>query len=250
MQISAVIPAHNEEGNVQSMARLLFGNLGKSLIQVVVVDDCSSDNTGKILEQMRGKYPKLTVVHRKRNGGVGNAIREGLSMVSKEATHVLLLDCDFTKNTIDIKKLVTAGRNADGVVGARFIRGGRLEGYALPKKIANRAFHILVKFLLGMKQWDVTNNFKFYKKEIIDKILPYLESSGFSINAETGIYPILMGYKIYEVPVSWIERGTGMGISNFKVLKVGPGYLKVFLKALQYKYFGFPSRVAAAIRKV
>ncbi|MBI4058795.1 glycosyltransferase [Candidatus Microgenomates bacterium] len=243
MKISVVIPAHNEEGNIKNMARLLFGNLGKNLMQVVVVDDCSTDSTGKILDKLKKKYPKLTVVHRKRNGGVGNAIREGLKAISDQATHVLLLDCDFTKNTIDIKKLVKAGEKADGVVGARFIKGGRLEGYAWPKKIANRSFHILAKAILGMRQWDVTNNFKFYRKQIIDDLKPYLESPGFSINAEIGIYAILLGYNIKEVPVSWIERTKGMGISNFKVLKVGPGYFKVFMKSLRYKYFGFPLKV-------
>lgn len=240
MMISAVIPAHNEEGNVENMTKLLFRNLGADLLQVVVVDDCSTDNTGKILDQLKRKYRKLTVVHRKKNGGVGNAIREGLKAVSKRATHVLLLDCDFTKNTLDIKKLVKASSGVDGVVGARFIKGGKLEGYALPKKIANRTFHILAKILLGMRQWDVTNNFKFYKKQVIDDIRPYLTSAGFSINAEIGIYPILLGYNIKEVPVSWIERTKEMGISDFKVLKVGPGYLEVFLRAVKYRFLGFP----------
>lgn len=247
MRITAVIPAHNEEENVKNMATLLFSNLKGDLFQLIVVDDCSSDKTGKILDSLKKKYQKLTVVHRLRNGGVGNAIREGLGMISDRATHVLLLDCDFTKNTVDIKKLIRAldGKNrADGAVGARFVQGGVLIGYSLPKKIANRSFHILAKILLGMSQWDVTNNFKFYKKEVVDAIMPYLASPGFSINAETGIYPILLGYKISEVPVSWIERTKGMGISDFKVFKVGPGYLKVFLKAVMYKFFGFPKQGA------
>lgn len=251
MKISTVIPAHNEAGNVENMARLIFANLKSQLLELIVVNDCSTDNTGKILNTLKKKYKKLIVIHRKNNGGVGNAMREGLKNISNKSTHVLLLDCDFTKNTLDIKNLIKAvsdNQNVDGVVGARFIKGGVLEGYALPKKVANRSFHLLAKILFGMSQWDVTNNFKFYKKEVIDRIMPYLESPGFSINAETGIYPILFGYNIKEVPVSWIERTKGMGISDFKVLKVGPGYFKVFLRALMYRVMGFPVK-AVVTRK-
>ena len=245
MRISAVIPAHNEESNVEDMTRILFGGLGKDLFQVVVVNDCSIDNTGKVLDALKRKFTRLTVIHRKRDGGVGYAIQAGLKAVSTKATHVLLLDCDFTKNSVDVKKVIGKIDGADGIVGARFIKGGVLKGYALPKKIANRSFHFLAKFLLGMEQWDVTNNFKFYKKEVIDAIMPYLESRGFSINAETGLYPIILGYNIKEVPVRWIERTKGMGISDFKVVRVGPGYFKVFVKAVMYKFFGFP-KVAGA----
>ena len=240
MKISAVIPAHNEEGNVEDMTKILFSNLGNQIIEVIIVNDCSNDNTGRILKNLQKKHSRLKVVTRRKDGGVGNAIRAGLGAVSKQATHVLMLDCDFTKNKEDIKTVVAAHTKADGILGSRYMKGGILKNYPVGKKIGNRAFHLLCQILLGLKQRDVTNNFRFYKKEIIDKILPYLESSGFSINSEIGLFPIIMGYKIKEIPVSWVERSHGMGLSDFKVFRVAPGYVKVFLRALRYKHLGFP----------
>lgn len=242
IKISAVIPAHNEEGNVESMVKMLFVNFGPKLLEVVVVNDCSTDKTGEILNGLRKRYPKIRQVVRKKNGGVGHAIRAGLAMVSKDATHVLMLDCDFTKNADDIRRVVNAGLSSslDGVLGSRYMEGGKLKNYPPGKKIGNRTFHILCKALLDLEQADVTNNFRFYRREIIEHIKPYLTSSGFSINAEVGLYPIVMGFKIIEVPVSWIQRTKGMGLSDFKVFRVAPGYIKVFLRAIKYKYFGFP----------
>lgn len=246
MKISVVIPAHNEEGNVEDMANILFKNFGRKILELIVVNDCSTDKTGEILEKLKKRYPKILQVVRKRNGGVGHAIRAGLSVVSKKATHVLMLDCDFTKNLEDIKRVVRVDDSIDGVLGSRYMKGGKLKNYPPGKKLGNRAFHIFCKFILDLEQVDVTNNFRFYKRQIIEQIRPHLISSGFSINAEVGLYPILLGFKISEVPVSWIQRTGGMGLSDFKVFKVAPGYVKIFLRAIKYKYFGFPTRAVVA----
>jgi len=236
VKISVVIPAHNEESNVERMIRSLIKNFKNYIYEIVVVDDCSTDNTGKIIDALSHKFP-VVPVHRKRNGGVGNAIRKGLSSVSSKTDYVLLLDCDFLENMKDIRKMINNLSTADGFLGSRYIKGGTLVNYPGTKKIANRSFHLLARLFLGIPYIDVTNNFKLYKKEIIKDILPLLNSSGFSINAETGLYPILFGYSLKEIPVSWIGRTEDMGVSHFKVLKAGPGYVKVLLSALKLKYF-------------
>jgi len=82
---------------------------------------------------------------------------------------------------------------------------------------------------------DLTNNLKIMKKEVVEKIT--INENGFAANAETGIYPILMGFDVCEVPMSWVNRDSHMGISSFKLLKVGKGYLRVFWKAVKYTYF-------------
>ncbi|MBI2443225.1 MAG: methyltransferase domain-containing protein [Candidatus Levybacteria bacterium] len=106
------------------------------------------------------------------------------------------------------------------------------------KKIANRSFHGLARIFLGIPHVDVTNNFKLYKREIVEAIRPHLRSSGFSINAETGIYPYLLGFSTKEIPVSWIGRKEDMGSSSFNILKAGPGYASVLYDTIRYKYFG------------
>lgn len=236
IKISAVIPARNEEANVEKMVKLLVENFNRQILEIIVVNDCSSDKTGEILERLAKKYKKLHPVHRRKNGGVGNAIRKGLEFISDKTEYVLMLDCDFVKNTGDIKRLLKAASNYGGVLGSRYMRGGRLIGYPLPKKLANRTFHFLARIFLGVKYIDVTNNFRLYKYEIIEKIRPLLKGSGFSINAETGLYPCILGYRLKEIPVTWHGRTQDMGRSAFNVAKAGPGYASVFFDVLKFKY--------------
>ena len=101
--------------------------------------------------------------------------------------------------------------------------------YPLMKKIMNSSFHFIVRALFHIRQKDLTNNFKLYKVEII-RGLPW-KSDDFAINAETGIFPIVAGYNIAEVPVSWIQREAGMGKSKFHLFKVGRSYIKVIGRA-------------------
>jgi hypothetical protein len=96
----------------------------------------------------------------------------------------------------------------------------------------NRLFHGVVKSLFSVKQNDLTNNFKLYKAQIF-RSMPW-KSDGFAMNAETGLLPILAGYKLIEVPVVWVDRDPEMGRSKFGLLKHGGGYLGVILHARRF----------------
>ena len=74
------------------------------------------------------------------------------------------------------------------------------------------------------------------RKEVVDRM--ELEQPGFAINAETGLQPLLMGYAVKEVPISWINRTPDMGLSSFKLVKVGGGYWQVLIKLWWKQLFG------------
>ena len=237
MKLSIVIPARNEEANIEKMAKLLFKNFGAIINKLIIVNDCSGDSTRRILQDLSKKNKKIMAIHRSKNPGVGNAIRAGYKAVPKSSDFILSLDCDFTKNINDIKRMLKLSDilDVDVILGSRYMKGGRLVGYPRVKKIANRAFHLLARIIFSFPFVDVTNNFKLIRCEVIETIRPYLKSSGFSINAETGLYPILMGFEVAESPVSWIGRGKDMGTSSFKVLKAGPGYIGVIWSIIKSK---------------
>jgi outer membrane protein TolC len=225
--LSIVLIAHNEETVIGKVLEGLLANYRDKMLELVVVDDASTDGTSAVVEAIRKSEPKVRLVRREGPCGVGRAIKTGFASVSPAATHVLTMDSDFAESigcASGLIKRMEQG-DCDGVIGSRFITGSRLEGYPITKKIMNRLFHYAARILFGIKQKDLSNNFKIFKREIIEK-MPW-HSDDFAINAETGILPILSGYKICEVPVSWIGRGEGMGKSKFKLLKAGMGYIKV-----------------------
>lgn len=232
MKISIVIPAHNEENNLAKIVPALLKELNKYIYEIIIVNDASSDKTKEVGEALAKKYKKLKMVNRKPPCGVGRALKDGYKAVGKGSDWVLSMDCDFLENIKEINRLIEkAQQGYDGVIGSRYIDQGKLVNYPLLKKISNRMYHFLVRALLGIKQKDLTNNFKLYKKEIFKEIK--WQSNDFAINAETGILPIVKGYNIAEVPVSWVQRYFDK--SDFKVFKLAPSYLKVLLRVVKVK---------------
>ncbi len=235
MKISIVIPAHNEENNLKKIVPALFDELNKQIYEIIIVNDASSDKTKDVAEKLKKKYRKLKIINRVPPCGVGRALRDGYKAVG-DSDWVLSMDCDFLENIKEIKRLIAkAEEGYDGVIGSRYIRQGRLVNYPPVKKISNRIYHFFVRGMLGIRQKDLTNNFKLYKKEIFRRI--DWKSDNFAINAETGILPILYGYRIAEAPVSWVQRYFDK--SDFKVFRLAPSYLRVAFRAIGMRIKGF-----------
>lgn len=235
--LSVILPANNEENNLRILIPELMKMYGRSILEIIVVNDNSTDDTGKAVTSLKGRYPAVKLINRTSRPGVGHAIRTGISHLSGKSRYVLLMDCDFLANTKDILLMMKYIKNSDGVVGSRFLVKNSLINYPLVKKIANRTYHLLAHLILGIPHRDLTNNFKMYKRELIDLVHPYLKSGNFAVNAELGYFPLLLRASIQEVPVIWSERTKQMGLSKFKILRVGPSYGKVLLRLIKVKYF-------------
>jgi 2-polyprenyl-3-methyl-5-hydroxy-6-metoxy-1,4-benzoquinol methylase len=222
--ISVVVPCHNEEMNVGPLVSQLVNFYGEYLHEIVLVDDNSKDNTKEVIKKLAQQYPIINPVFRTPPNGVGRAIMDGY----KKATgkYILSMDCDFQHLLPELRDLFDAAvEGHDVIVGSRFSRHSVLLNYPIQKIIANRGFHFLARIILKERFRDLTNNLKLIKREVVEK-LP-LSQPGFSINAETGFMPLMMGYDVEEVPISWINRTPDMGVSSFKLVKVGGGYWDV-----------------------
>lgn len=232
--ISIVVPCHNEERNVKSLIESLFKYFDEYIYEVIIVNDNSRDNTKNIVNKIKQTNTRVRLVNRIQPNGVGRALREGYSQVKGE--YCLSMDCDFQHLITEFVGLFDAlNQGADVVVGSRFSQNSILLNYPFMKILFNRMFHFLLAIFTRNQFRDLTNNLKIMKKEVLDNIP--INENGFAANAETGIYPILLGYNVCEIPMSWVNRDSQMGISSFKLIQVGKGYLRVFLKALKYKYF-------------
>jgi SAM-dependent methyltransferase len=105
-----------------------------------------------------------------------------------------------------------------------------LINYPFFKVLCNRAFHLLVNVTLLSDVRDVSNNLKLYRAEILKEL--EIEEPHFAANMETGLKPLLAGYDIKEVPISWINRTVDMGESSFKIFKVAPNYFWALMRTI------------------
>jgi hypothetical protein len=136
------------------------------------------------------------------------------------------MDCDFQHLLPEFEDLFDAvADGADVAIGSRFSRLSVLLNYPWPKIVANRGFHLIMNLLFRIRRRDLTNNLKLMRRSVVAGL--DLQSPGFSANAETGLIPVLQGYAVTEVPISWVNRTPGMGVSSFKLARVGGGYIGV-----------------------
>lgn len=235
MKITIIIPCHNEEPNIENITRELFKHYRAYINEIVIVDDASDDNTYSVAAGLAEEFPSVKVIKRTPPCGVGRALRDGFTNVKKDSDYILMMDGDFIYNIKEISAIIKKGLEGyDGVYGSRFLAKRNIQGYPMLKFIANRGFSFLVRHLLRLPYADLTNNFKLIRKDVVDNI--NWHSVNFSINAETGLYPLLKGCRVVEVPVSWIQRSKGMGLSDFRILKVAHSYTWVLLKAIALRY--------------
>src|SRR5437763_9905281 len=231
--LSVILIARNEEQAIGPMLEGLSRNYDREILEIIVVDDASSDRTAAIVQDWMKRSPKVRLIKRTAPCGVGRALRTGFGNVNPHAEYVLTMDSDFVENIDQVRALIDEmGKgNCDGVIGSRFVKGGQIVRYPFLKRLMNRFFHYVVKTLFGIRQDDLTNNFKLYKADIF-RSMPW-QSDGFAMNAETGLLPVLFGYNLVEVPVLWIDRDPEMGTSKFGLFKHGAGYLHVIFRALR-----------------
>ena len=224
--VSVVVPCHDEEMNVGPLVERLLALYGEYVHELVLVDDNSKDGTRAAIEALAAREPRVRGVYRTPPNGVGRALRDGLAAAS--GRWVLTLDCDFQHLLPEFRDLFDAAAEGwDVVVGSRFSRHSVLLNYPFAKIFANRAFHALAQLALLKRFRDLTNNLKLMRREVVQDLL--LREPGFAVNAEIGLEPLLLGHRLREVPISWINRTPGMGTSSFKLAQVGAGYWRVLL---------------------
>jgi len=234
--VSIVIPCHNEEMNISPLVTEIVALYGDYLHEIILVDDNSEDNTREEIERLREDYPLVTPVYRTPPNGVGRALADGYRAAS--GRFILSMDCDFQHLLPEFRDLFdAAAEGREFIVGSRFSRHSVLLNYPFSKIVANRGFHLLAQLIFFRRFRDLTNNLKLMRRDIVAKL--QLLEPGFAANAEIGLQPLLMGWTLTEVPISWINRTSEMGASSFRLVRVVGGYWRV----LWYLWLGKVLRV-------
>lgn len=233
--VSFVIPCHNEEMNISKLVETLIQMYDQYIHEIIIVNDNSSDGTSAVTREIAKAHPRVKLVDRKPPNGVGLALRDGYAAATGQ--YIFSMDCDFVQIVPEFRDLFDAVASGyDGAIGSRFSHESMLINYPFFKIVCNRGFHLLVKLLLLHDVRDISNNLKLYRAEILKELV--IEERHFAANAETGLKPLLAGYRIKEVPISWINRTVDMGASSFRIAKVAPNYSSVLARMLWRAYRG------------
>jgi dolichol-phosphate mannosyltransferase len=232
--LSVLIPAHNEEGRIETTVRALFEALTAERIphEILVVNDNSQDRTGDILERLRGELPTLRFINNPPPNGYGFAVRAGLVAFRGEAVAIVMADgSDAPKDLVTYYRKLQEGY--DCVFGSRFIRGVKVVDYPWPKLILNRMANFFIRTMFWMSYNDVTNAFKLYRRSVIAGIQPLL-AYHFNLTVELPLKAIVRGYNYAVVPTDWYNRTEG--VSKFRIREMGSRYLFIVFYCYLEKY--------------
>lgn len=227
MKLSLVIPTYNEKDNIQELLSKLKEEflINKIDGEVVVVDDNSPDGTGQVLEDLKIKYPNLKVVHREGKLGLSSAVLEGFKVAEGDILGVM--DADLSHSPDKIGEMYQTIKNgADFVIGSRYIKGGKIEGWNLNRKVLSKGAIILARVFSNVK--DPMSGFFIFRKElIIDKTI---NPKGFKILLEL---LIKLDYKnLVEIPIVFINRTVGQSKAGIKEIIF---YIQNLYSYLPYK---------------
>ena len=230
MKLSIIIPAKNEEGNLEDTIKELNNILLKNNIQheIIVIDDHSSDNTLKILNILKDNIQELKIINNTGKPGYGLTVRLGLENYSGEIIAIMMADGSDSPKDL-IKFYFKAIKSNTCIFGSRFINGGHTKDYPKLKYVLNRIFNNLVRLIFQIRYNDITNAFKVYTKEAIEGSKPFL-SNHFNLTLELPLKIIIRGYNYEVVPNSWKNRKTG--ISKMKIKEMGSRYIFILFYCL------------------
>lgn len=200
---------YNEEANVKSTISEVVSMLDVFPDwEIVVVDDGSTDRTGKLLREMAIEDRRIRVLTHPANMGRGLALRTGFASARKDV--IVTLDADLSYDVGHIPRLVGELANnggADIVVGSPYMKGGAVQGIPPGRLLLSKIANKVLSFALPGKLHTVTGILRAYKRGVIESL--ELESADKEIHLEILVKAEALGYKAKEIPATLRNRRRG-----------------------------------------
>lgn len=204
-----VMPTYNERENLPRMAQQLLQLPAK--VDLLVVDDNSPDGTGKLADELAAQHPEIHVLHRAVKNGLGRAYLAGFQWaLERNYEFVFEMDGDFSHNPNDVPVLLDAAKDADLVLGSRYINGIRIINWPLGRLMLSKSAAAYVQIITGMPITDPTGGYKCFRRRALEALdLAAVQSNGYSFQIELTHKLWRQGYRIAEVPIIFTERVQG-----------------------------------------
>ena len=202
--LSVVMPVYNERQTIEEIIRRVLAVPMR--IQLIVVDDVSTDGTSAILERLQQELG-FTLLKQPRNGGKGAALRRGFAAVSGDMMIIQDADLEYSPEEYpELIELICSGR-ADVVYGSRFL--GRHRVFLFTHYAGNRLLTLITNVLYNTMLSDMETCYKVMRTEVLRSMT--LRSDSFGIEPELTAKIFKRGYRVYEVPITYDGRGYDEG---------------------------------------
>ncbi len=208
-----VLPTYNEAENLGPLVRAALPRLAESGMEhaILVVDDNSPDGTGEIADRLAEELDRVSVLHRPRKEGLGRAYLAGFGeALRKGADLVLEMDSDFSHDPADLPRLIAAAREADLVLGSRYVPGGGVTDWGALRRAVSRGGSWYARTVLRVPVRDLTGGFKCFNRRLLEALdLEGVHADGYGFQIELTYRALKAGFTVKEVPIVFRERHAG-----------------------------------------
>jgi dolichol-phosphate mannosyltransferase len=208
-RVLIVMPTYNERQNLE----IIVGRIREAVpdADLLVVDDNSPDGTGDLADKLVESDSHVQVLHRTEKAGLGRAYVAGFTRALESGYDLIVeMDADGSHRPEDLPKLLATAKQADAVIGSRYVPGGTVVNWPKSRELLSKGANLYNRIMLGVQVKDATGGFRVYRAATLRRIdLNGIESAGYCFQIDMTLRVLQSGMTITEVPITFVERERG-----------------------------------------
>jgi dolichol-phosphate mannosyltransferase len=208
-RVLVIIPTYNERENIEQITERVLAAVPDA--NVLVVDDGSPDGTGKIANELAATDTRIQVMHRTEKAGLGAAYIAGFDWGLEHGYGVLVeMDADGSHAPEQLPRLLDALRDADLVLGSRWVPGGTVVNWPKSRELLSRSANLYTRMALGMTLRDATAGYRAYRRTVLEGVdYRAVASQGYCFQIDLAWRAARAGFRVAEVPITFADRERG-----------------------------------------
>jgi len=208
-RIVVIVPTYNERENLPLITARVRAAVPEA--DVLVADDNSPDGTGVLADELAAADDHVHVMHRRGKEGLGAAYLAGFDWALDHGYDVVVeMDADGSHQPEQLPRLLDALRDADLVLGSRWVPGGSVVNWPKSREFLSRGGSLYTRMMLGVPMRDATGGYRAFRADTLRKLdLTGVESAGYCFQVELGWRAVKAGMRVREVPIEFVERELG-----------------------------------------
>jgi dolichol-phosphate mannosyltransferase len=214
-----VVPTYNESVNLPLIVPAILQQ--DSRLEVLVVDDNSPDNTGRMADEMAATEPRLHVLHREAKQGLGKAYLAGFRWALGQGYDLVFeMDADFSHDPKFLRDFLRAIENADLVLGSRYHTGVNVINWPISRLLLSLGANLYARWITGLPLSDSTGGFKCFRRAVLEAIdFEQVRSNGYSFQIEMSFRAWRKGFRLVEIPIVFTDRVEGQSKMNKRIVR-------------------------------